>query len=144
MNGNTHGVKGTQMMEMIAPRDIPCSKKITYASMVCDYRPLKSEPHRCRLVVGGDNLPYDNDSAAPATNLLETKILLNSTINQLSAQFMTIVISNFSCPLTWMSRNSCVSTEMTFRMTSCCNMMHISTWITLLLFISGSTKVYTA
>ncbi len=95
MNGNTHGVQGTQTMEMIVPRDIPTSKKIMYASMVCDYRPLKSEPHRCHLVNGGDKLPYDNDTAAPAANLLETKILFNSTISQPSAQFMTIDIINF-------------------------------------------------
>ena len=82
-------------MVMIAPCDIPHSKKVTYASMVCDYRPLKSEPHRCRLVVGGDKLPYDQDSAAPAANLLESKILFNSTISRPSTRFMTINISNF-------------------------------------------------
>ncbi len=95
LNGNTHGVKGTQTMVMVAPGDIPHSKKITYASMVCNYRPLKSEPHRCRLVVGGDKLTYDKDSAAPAANLLESKILFNSTISRPSARFMTIDISNF-------------------------------------------------
>ena len=47
------------------------------------------------MVVGGDKLPYEQDSAAPAANLLETKILLNSTISQPGARFMTVDISNF-------------------------------------------------
>ena len=50
--------------------------------MVCDHRPLKTEKYRCRLVVGGDKLPYDDDSTALAANLLETKLLSNSTISQ--------------------------------------------------------------
>ena len=33
------------------------------------------------LVVGGDRLTYDEDSGSPATDLLETKILLNSVIS---------------------------------------------------------------
>ena len=63
--------------------------------MVYDYRLLKAEKYRCRLVVGGNKLPYTEDSAAPAANLLETKLLLNSTISQKTAKFMTIDISNF-------------------------------------------------
>ena len=62
--------------------------------MVCDFRPLKEEKYRCRLVVGGDKLPYTKDSAAPAANLLETKLLINSTISQPTAHFMSIDISN--------------------------------------------------
>ena len=82
-------------MVMISPTDVPHHKKVTYASVVCDYQPLKQEPYRCRLVVGGDKLPYASDSAAPAANLLESKILFNSTISQPGANFMTIDISNF-------------------------------------------------
>ena len=42
MNGNTDGIHGTNTMQMVAPANIPQTKKVTYASMVCDYRPLKS------------------------------------------------------------------------------------------------------
>ena len=56
---------------------------------------MKQEKHRCRLVVGGDKLPYNDDTAAPAANLLESKILINSTISRHTARFMTIDISNF-------------------------------------------------
>ena len=96
MNGNRAGVLGTQAMTMVHPSTISQDQAITYASMVCDYRPLKIEAHRCRLVVGGDKLPYASDSAALAANLIESKILFNSVVSTKGAKFMTIDISNFS------------------------------------------------
>ena len=48
---------------------------------VCNYRPLKQEAYCIRITAGGDRLPYKEDAGSPATNLLETKILLNSTIS---------------------------------------------------------------
>ena len=49
--------------------------------MICDYKPLKSDPHRVRLTVGGDKLEYLDDAAFPAASLLKTKLLLNNTIS---------------------------------------------------------------
>ena len=46
-------------------------------------------------MVGGDKLPYASDSAAPAANLIESKIVFNSVISTKGAKFMTIDISNF-------------------------------------------------
>ena len=54
INGNTAYIQGTQTMEHIALSSIPSDQTITYGTMVCDHRPLKKEPDRCRLVVGGD------------------------------------------------------------------------------------------
>ena len=84
-NGNKYGIVGTNTIEFILKTDIPPYRDITYASFVCDERPLKPEPFRVRIVVGGDKLSYDDDAGSPATDLLETKILLNSTISD-SAQ----------------------------------------------------------
>ena len=84
-------------MDFIHKKDIPLHKKVTYANMVCDHRPLKSEPFQVRLTVGGDRLEYEYDAASPAVSLLETKLLINSTISQ-SAQgcrFMTLDIKDF-------------------------------------------------
>ena len=36
---------------------------------------------RIRMVVGGDKLEFYSDSGSPATDLTETKILLNSIIS---------------------------------------------------------------
>ena len=38
--------------------------------MVCDYRPLKDEPYRVRLTVGGDKLDYFGETASQTVNLL--------------------------------------------------------------------------
>lgn len=40
--------------------------------------------------MGGDKLDYDNDAGSPAANLLETKIIINSTISDAhrGARFM--------------------------------------------------------
>ena len=80
--GNDTGVEATDTIQFVAFSDVPIDKKVTYASFVCDYRPLKKEKWRVRLVVGGDKLEYTQDSGSPATDLTETKILLNSTISE--------------------------------------------------------------
>ena len=65
--------------------------------MVCNYRPLKEEKYRVRLTIGGDKLEYDKDTASPTANLLDTKILINSTISDANcgARFMSLDIKDF-------------------------------------------------
>ena len=75
--GNDAGVKSNDCIDFIYRSEIPKDKKITYASFVCDRRPLKDEEWRIRLVVGGDKLSYYEDSGSPATDLTETKLLFN-------------------------------------------------------------------
>ena len=58
MDGNNTNMLGTNTMKPVTLQEIPKNCKITYGTMVCDHRPLKSEPNRCRLVVGGDRLTY--------------------------------------------------------------------------------------
>ena len=62
--------------------ELHCHKKVTYANMVCDYRPLKIEQYRVRLTVGGDKLNYLYDASFPAATLVDTKLLLNSVISE--------------------------------------------------------------
>jgi hypothetical protein len=70
-------------------------RKVTYANAVCDYRPLKDEPYRVRLTVGGDRLPYPADAGAPAATILEAKLLFNSVISTPKAKFMTADIKDY-------------------------------------------------
>ena len=49
--------------------------------MVCDFRPGKDDQYRTRLTIGGDKLDFFGDSASPAASLLETKLIINSTIS---------------------------------------------------------------
>ena len=48
-------------------------------------------------MIGGDKLPYNDETSSPAADLLETKILLNSTISDAhkGARFMGIDIKIF-------------------------------------------------
>ena len=95
--GNGFGVISTDTIEFIPKSKVPQNASVTYASFVCDVRPLKSEPYRVRIVVGGDKLTYAEDAASPATDLLETKILLNSTISDASkgARFLSADLKDF-------------------------------------------------
>ena len=80
------------------PRDqVPQDAKVTYANMVCDHRPLKPEPYRVRLTVGGDKLNYNDNAASLAASLLETKLLINSKIldTHKGARFMCADLKDF-------------------------------------------------
>lgn len=95
--GNDVGVKYTDACDFIHFHEVPKGKQVTYANWVIDYRPLKSEPFRIRLVVGGDKLEYTNDSGSPASTMLETKLLINSVILDAKhgARFMSADLKDF-------------------------------------------------
>lgn len=94
---NNAGVASADAMDFIFQHEVPNGSQVTYANFVCDYRPLKDEPWRVRLVVGGDKLNYEFDSGSPAASLLETKILLNSVISDAKkgARFMSLDLKDF-------------------------------------------------
>ena len=56
-------------------------KKVAYANMVCDHRPLKTEKYRVWMTLGGDVLDYLGDASSPAASLIEAKLLFNSMIS---------------------------------------------------------------
>ena len=92
-----NSIKGTNTIDFIRKESIPKHKNITYANMVCDHRPLKTEKYRVRLTIGGDRLDCTFDTANPAASLLETKILVNSVISDANkgACFLTLDIKDF-------------------------------------------------
>jgi len=79
--GNDAGIIGTDTIHFIHKSEVPIGKVVTYGNFICDIRPLKSEKYRTRLTVGGDRLPYEADARSPTASLLETKLILNSTIS---------------------------------------------------------------
>jgi len=79
--GNDAGIIGTDTIHFIHKSEVPMGKAVTNGNFICDIRPLKSEKYRTRLTVGGDRLPYEADAGSPAASLLETKLILNSTIS---------------------------------------------------------------
>ena len=90
-------IKGTNTIAFVKKSSIPKHKKVTYANMVCDLRPLKWEKYRVRLTIGGDRLDCTFDTASPAASLLESKLLINSVISDApkNARFMTLDIKDF-------------------------------------------------
>ena len=87
---------GNEHIFFIPRAKVPTGRKVTYANPVCDYRPLKDDPYRIRLLtVGGDKLPYANDAGSPAASLLEAKLLFNSVISTPGAKFISADIKNY-------------------------------------------------
>ena len=58
--GNKHVVRSTDTKYFIREQDTQKNRKVTYARFACDYRTIKSEPHRVRLVVVGDKIIYED------------------------------------------------------------------------------------
>ena len=89
---NHTGVDATDAIQFIKHDKVPNNKTVTYALFACDHCSLNTVELRIQLVIGGDKLSYDNDSSTSATNLLETKIILNSIISNTykGAGFMSL------------------------------------------------------
>jgi len=87
--------KGSETIHFISHKTIPHTKTVTYARIVCDYRPLKSEPNRTRLTVGGDRLTCLHDTSTDAADLIAIKLLFNSVLSTPNAKFITTDIKDF-------------------------------------------------
>ena len=72
-------VEVTNTLNLIFKHEIPSDrfKDVTYARIVCNYRPEKKDPNRCRITVGGNMVNYPGDCGTPTEDLLALKILLN-------------------------------------------------------------------
>ena len=96
--GFDNRVTGTNTIYFIHRHEVPSDRKISYANFVCDYRPLKSEPYRVRMTVGGDRLDYPDETASPAASLIESKMIFNSVISDhksKGARFCGLDIKDF-------------------------------------------------
>ena len=101
-------VKGTNTIFFVHKHEIPKDRKISYANFVCDYRPLKSEPYRVRLTVGGEKLEYPDETASPATSLIESKLIVKSVISDHKAKntrFCSLDIKDFFLSTKWNVQN---------------------------------------
>lgn len=110
MKGNDAGVASTDSIEFIAFDKVPSAKKVTYANFVYDYCPLKMKFFCIRLVFGCDKLDYIHDAGSPTTNLLETKLLINSVISDAhkGARFLSADLKDFFLLPQWTNQNICV------------------------------------
>jgi hypothetical protein len=68
---------------------------VTYGSFVVDIKDHKEEKERTILTVGGDQIEYPGDKSTRTAGLTTAKILINSVIFTLGANFLVIDIKNF-------------------------------------------------
>ena len=93
-----NNVKGTNMLRFIYRNTIPPNRKITYSNFVCNFQPLKKEKFRVRMTVDGAKLDYPHDTASPTAALINTKLIINSTISDhkiYGSRFCSIDIKDF-------------------------------------------------
>ena len=92
--GNMYTVRSTYTIDIIHCHKVSRYRDATYATYVLNYKPPKDEKHRVHITVGGDRLTYLYDSSSSIANIIEKKVLLNSTISYArhSAQSMLVDI----------------------------------------------------
>jgi hypothetical protein len=95
MAGLPHGIDGTNTMSFIRKDEVPTGRMVTYAQFCCDFRPQKSEPHQCRITVGGDRTDYVGEVLTKTADLTTIKCLLNSVVSKPKGGFMTANVKNF-------------------------------------------------
>ena len=92
----TMRVEGTNTCFWIPKGKVPEGRTVTYARIVCDYRPQKVDrPRRTRITAGG-NLIYDypNNVSTNTAGLETIKLHWNSVISTLGAKYMCMDIGN--------------------------------------------------
>ena len=71
--------------------------------MVFSVRPQKEDPNRTRITIGGNHICCPGDVGTPTASLELFKLVVNSVLSQLGAQYATFDIKNFylGTPLDW-------------------------------------------
>ena len=97
MSQGTREVKGNDAIHFVPRSSINKYKKVAYANMICDHRPLKTKVNRVRLTIGGDVLDYPGDKSSPASSLMEEKLVIKLVIidSHLGANFMSLDIKDY-------------------------------------------------
>ena len=83
---------GTNTMIFRPKSTVPTTAKVTYATLVSESRPHKSETHRVRMTVEGNLLDYADDTNSPIVALTTSKILFNSIVSTPNAKFLGLDI----------------------------------------------------
>ena len=91
----THMPRGTNTVFYVPKSSIPANRKVTYARMVVNICPHKTEVNRARITVGSNILDHPGTTTTNCASLPTTKCLLSSTISTPDARFMTIDIKDF-------------------------------------------------
>ena len=67
-------------------KNIPKDHTVTYARIVVDSRPQKSDPNRVRITVGGNIIKYPGEVTTKISDMMTNKILWNGVISTADAK----------------------------------------------------------
>jgi hypothetical protein len=87
--------KGTNTLHFVKFSSIPKDRKVAYLRLVVADRPQKTNPRRVRWTVGGDQIDYPGDVSTKTSDMLTTKILINSTLSTPGAKFCCADLKDF-------------------------------------------------
>ena len=93
--GNNN-VKGANAMFFLPFEEIPINRKkdITYARIVVNYRPQKTEKERTCITVGGNLINYPDNVSTKTAEITTAKIMFNSVISTKKVRFGVMDIGN--------------------------------------------------
>ncbi len=96
---NKTGQKGKNAMFIMTHDEImhalAAKNFFTYANPVVDYQPQIDDPHRIRIMAGGNLINYDGDASVRTADLDTAKLHWNSVISTENARYMCLDIKNF-------------------------------------------------
>jgi hypothetical protein len=92
---NTQGTNSIFILSHKEIRHIPADRVVTYANIVVDYRPQKSDPNRVRITAGGNLIDYPGELTTRTADLSTAKIMWNSVLSTTGAKFMGLDIGSF-------------------------------------------------
>ena len=75
--------------------NIPKYCVVTYARIVVDFRPQKTDPNCVRITAGGNLIKYPSELTTCTADLTTPKVIWNSVLSTKDAKFMGIDIKNF-------------------------------------------------
>ncbi|KAL7524496.1 hypothetical protein ACHAXR_001939, partial [Thalassiosira sp. AJA248-18] len=92
---DTEGTDTVRFLTHEEIRDIPPDRTVTYARIVVDYRPQKSDPNRVRITAGGNLIDYPYELTTRTADLTTTKVLWNSVVSTPGAKYAAADAKNF-------------------------------------------------
>jgi hypothetical protein len=95
---NKTGQQGTNSIFVMTHYDIrhiPPDRTITYARVIVDSRPQKTDPHRVWITAGGNLIDYPGELTTKTADLTNSKLMWNSVLSTKGAKYMCLDIKNF-------------------------------------------------
>jgi hypothetical protein len=95
---NKTGKKGMNSIFFITHNEIralPKNQTVTYACIVVDFCPQKTDPHHIRITAGGNLINYPGELSTRTADLTTSKLMWNSILVTAGAKYMCFDIKNF-------------------------------------------------